>query len=250
MRLPVKQESSMTPAGSIPAFGAHSRDGINKCMKIFYYLYQVTNTLNGKIYVGVHKTKDINDGYMGSGKVINRAIEKYGIENFTKVILEQFEDPAAMYAREKEVVTDEFLLREDTYNLRRGGFGGFDYINKVGENVYGNNGKPGFGGENLSYGGNRIRSSEENLRMSIIKKRQYDTGLVISSFKTNNPMRSNEGRAAHKAALAKIGHSQGIKNSQFGSRWITNEVTNKKIKKDDPVPNGWRAGRKVSIIVG
>ena len=39
-----------------------------------------------------------------------------------------------MFAREKEVVTDEFLARPDTYNLRRGGFGGFDYINKLGLN--------------------------------------------------------------------------------------------------------------------
>ena len=35
-----------------------------------------------------------------------------------------------MYAKEKEIVTEEFILREDTYNLRRGGYGGFDYINK------------------------------------------------------------------------------------------------------------------------
>lgn len=95
---------------------------------MFYILYQVTNTVNGKIYVGVHKTKKLDDGYMGSGKVIQRAIAKYGIENFTRIILEQFENSTAMFAREKEVVTEEFLAREDTYNLRRGGFGGWDYI--------------------------------------------------------------------------------------------------------------------------
>jgi hypothetical protein len=85
--------------------------------------------LNNKIYVGVHKTKNLNDSYMGSGKVIKEAIEKYGIDNFRKDILETFENSESMYSREKEVVTDEFLLREETYNLRRGGFGGWDYIN-------------------------------------------------------------------------------------------------------------------------
>jgi dissimilatory sulfite reductase (desulfoviridin) alpha/beta subunit len=93
-------------------------------MKMFYYLYQITNNLNGKIYVGVHKTKDMNDGYMGSGKIIRSAITKHGISNFSKVILETFENAEAMYAREKEVVNEEFLLREDTYNIRRGGTGG------------------------------------------------------------------------------------------------------------------------------
>jgi group I intron endonuclease len=99
---------------------------------MFYYLYQITNLVNNKIYVGIHKTKNLNDGYMGSGKVIKSAIEKYGIGNFKKDILETFEDDEAMYAREKEFVNAEFLLREDVYNLRRGGFGGFDYINESG----------------------------------------------------------------------------------------------------------------------
>jgi hypothetical protein len=69
---------------------------------------------------------------MGSGKVIKQSIEKNGIENFTKTILEHFDSAEEMYAREKEVVNEEFLGRDDTYNLRRGGFGGFDYLNKTG----------------------------------------------------------------------------------------------------------------------
>jgi len=99
---------------------------------MFFYLYRITNLVNNKIYVGVHKTTSLEDGYMGSGKVIMRAYEKYGINNFKKDILETFDNSESMYAREKEVVTDEFLLSEETYNLRRGGFGGFDYINKSG----------------------------------------------------------------------------------------------------------------------
>jgi len=43
---------------------------------MFYYLYEIKNLINNKIYVGVHKTNDLNDGYMGSGKVIRRAIKK------------------------------------------------------------------------------------------------------------------------------------------------------------------------------
>ena len=96
---------------------------------MIYYLYEIKNTVNGKIYVGVHKTCDVNDGYMGSGKALMLAYEKYGRDKFTKTILEYFNSSEDMFAREKEVVTEEFISRKDTYNMRRGGRGGFDHIN-------------------------------------------------------------------------------------------------------------------------
>ena len=53
----------------------------------FYYVYQLINKVNGKIYVGMHATDDMDDGYLGSGKLIRRAVQKYGAENFEKIIL-------------------------------------------------------------------------------------------------------------------------------------------------------------------
>ena len=40
---------------------------------MIHYVYEITNNINGKIYVGVHSTKDVNDGYMGSGKHLKQA---------------------------------------------------------------------------------------------------------------------------------------------------------------------------------
>ena len=45
--------------------------------KKYYLIYQVTNNVNGKIYIGIHETNDLEDDYMGSGKILNKAKEKY-----------------------------------------------------------------------------------------------------------------------------------------------------------------------------
>ena len=93
-----------------------------------YLIYKITNTINDKIYIGSHKTKNINDGYMGSGNLIKRAIKKYGTENFIKEILFVYDNPTQMYKKEAEIVNEEFLLLENTYNIKLGGNGGFDHI--------------------------------------------------------------------------------------------------------------------------
>lgn len=87
----------------------------------FHLVYQITNLVNEKVYVGKHSTKDPYDGYMGSGLEIGRAIEKYGIENFTKEILYCFSDEKEAYLKEAEIVNLEFINREDTYNIVVGG---------------------------------------------------------------------------------------------------------------------------------
>lgn len=102
-----------------------------------YVIYKIINKINSKIYIGKHQTTDLNDGYMGSGKRLTLAIKKYGIDNFEKEFLFKFDSEAEMNAKEAELVTEEFCLREDTYNLCPGGKGGWGYINSTGLNTTG-----------------------------------------------------------------------------------------------------------------
>ncbi len=93
-----------------------------------FYVYQVTNTVNGKNYIGAHIGMT-DDTYLGSGVAIRRAIQKYGSTNFIKTILCECVSEQEMYIREREFVTPEFVSRADTYNMTIGGSGGFTHIN-------------------------------------------------------------------------------------------------------------------------
>ena len=101
-----------------------------------YIVYQTINIINNKIYIGVHKTKDINifDGYIGNGVNINfpstymnpkypfqKAVKKYGTANFKRSILYVYDNEEDAYIKERELVNLNFVQREDTYNLILGG---------------------------------------------------------------------------------------------------------------------------------
>lgn len=88
---------------------------------MYYLLYEITNLVNGKNYIGQHTTDDINDGYMGSGMAIMRAVKKYGKENFKKEILLYAKNEVALNFFERALVTPEFCALDTNYNLREGG---------------------------------------------------------------------------------------------------------------------------------
>lgn len=86
-----------------------------------YTVYQTTNTVNGKIYIGVHKTENPNDAYIGSGKILKQAVKLYGKSSFVKQVLFVFDDINDAYLKEAELVNEEFVKRDDTYNVVCGG---------------------------------------------------------------------------------------------------------------------------------
>lgn len=89
-----------------------------------YYIYRITNKVNGKTYIGQHKYKKLNDSYMGSGIHITRAIKKYGKENFEKEILE-FDIPNVGLANDWEqmYILFERAKGKAEYNIANGGNG-------------------------------------------------------------------------------------------------------------------------------
>lgn len=88
-----------------------------------YLIYKVTNTLNQKFYIGAHATTEPNDRYFGSGVRLRNAIKKYGKHSFAKEILYSFNTSEEMFAKEAELVTEDFIARDDVYNMHVGGHG-------------------------------------------------------------------------------------------------------------------------------
>lgn len=93
-------------------------------MKKYNYLYKITNLVNGKIYIGIHATDNLDDGYFGSGKRLRLAILKYGKENFVKEDLNFYPTLDDALKAEKDIVTEDFCKRDDTYNIAVGGWCG------------------------------------------------------------------------------------------------------------------------------
>lgn len=101
-----------------------------------YIVYLTMNMVNGKYYIGVHKTDTpwIFDGYIGCGAKINTpssyskgkthlhaALLKYGTSNFRRVTLKVFDTADEAYALEALLVDHEFLAQSSTYNQILGG---------------------------------------------------------------------------------------------------------------------------------
>lgn len=88
---------------------------------MYYTVYKIINNINQKEYIGYHQTNNLDDGYMGSGKLIKAAIQKYGIDSFTKEYIAICDTREEAEALEAILVDAEYTLREDTYNISLGG---------------------------------------------------------------------------------------------------------------------------------
>ena len=90
-------------------------------MKKYHFIYITTNTLNGRYYIGVHSTDNLDDGYKGSGKLLKQAFKKYGKKNFTTKPIQFYNSKTLAEQWEEYIVDETFIQFEDNYNLTTGG---------------------------------------------------------------------------------------------------------------------------------
>lgn len=102
-----------------------------------YIVYKTTNLINNYIYIGVHKTATPYsfDYYLANGIYVNnpstyehpktkmqQAVKEFGVKNFRRETLTVFDNAEDASDLEAEIVNEEFLLRDDVYNMVLGGY--------------------------------------------------------------------------------------------------------------------------------
>lgn len=209
--------------------------------KLYNFVYITTNNINGDYYIGKHSTDNLNDGYIGSGVVLNRAIKKYGRSNFTMSVLQYFDTEEEAYQYEYEIVTEDEVNNPHCYNITIGGKGGIKLYNlsdsaKLQHKIYYS--KP----ENRLHAS--IKSKEAWSKPEIRKK--YLNSMHKASLKPEvKQNRSNAQKIAQNRQETKIKKSnarkgkapwnKGKKTGQDTFKntiWINNGFYNKRISPD------------------
>jgi len=175
-------------------------------------IYKTTNTINNKVYIGIHKCEQLNDGYYGSGKLLKLAIKKYGKENFIIEYLHIYSNDEIEKAsnKEKEYVHKEFTERDDNYNIL---VGGLSFLTE---------------GENSPYYG-RIHTLDTKVKISETlklnwSKEEFKAKMVeIFNNRNNNTFQTDEFKTRisviHKNKSLSEEHKQHLSDIRTGVSW-------------------------------
>lgn len=212
--------------------------------KKYHYIYKTTCLITGKFYVGMHSTDSLEDGYLGSGKILGYSRKKYGDDNHHKQIIEFLPSREALKLREKELVNEMLLADPLNMNLKYGGEGG------------GTSEIAAKGWKNPNRKSRQSLSMRANWENNPERRHEYaiSNSLKLKLQHASGKMQYGNwlGLRHSDATKAKIGAANavaqlGAKNSQFGTCWVTRDSKPIKIKKeqlDEYLANGYSRGRK------
>lgn len=188
--------------------GTYEVEYIEQIKGLYGFVYVTTNLINRKKYVGQKKIKNKSVNwkeYLGSGTVFRKAIEKYGVENFQRVIIDIAFNKKELDNLEK-YYTYLFNVVENSmwYNLCYGGRSnsGYKYteeqIEVLRQRSSGeNNPMYGMSGElSPSYGKHRSKETREKLRQAAIRREKIkkEQGYKISEETRKKLSKASTGR--------------------------------------------------------
>lgn len=175
--------------------------------------------------MGIHATENLEDNYFGSGRALKQSISKHGKKNFKKEILKFFNSAEEMSQREKEIVNEEFVKSQQTYNLSIGGYGSFSYINSLPNQGH----REGQQKEASLIAANKLKNDPKHREK------------FCNKMKISNRKRVEEGTMYYQ--------QPGYVNPASTRKWISNDVEQislyvEKSSLETYLQQGWYLGRK------
>jgi hypothetical protein len=213
-------------------------------LTVMMYLYVKKHNKTGLKYLG--QTKRSNPfNYKGSGKYWTRHIENHGNDVTTLILLEtenieELERVSRFFSDFFDVVNSKKwanLIPETGIDING--------INETGKNLYGMNGKTPNVSDNFERGRETKKLLWKNDPEWAEKTRQNISKSLKSHYETNGSHWS--GRHHSDETKSKIGqksaiYQDGVKNSQYGTTWITNGIISYKISNSEDIPDNYKKG--------
>ncbi len=212
---------------------------------MYGYIYETTNIVNGKKYIGKLKSNKFNPNYLGSGKILQYAITKYGFDKFSVKIIEEVNgDSETLNEREKFWISYYSAVESDQYyNIKPGGDGG-----------------RGSGWHHSEETKRKFSEMQRDGKSWMNgKKHSEETKRKMSASRTGNTYwtghhHSEETRKKMSEAKKANLPSQCIdwkttKNPAYGKHWYTNGTDNKLLNDEEANSlqfKDWRRGRTIN----
>lgn len=201
--------------------------------KKYHYIYKTTCNVNGKYYIGMHSTDNLEDGYMGSGKRLWNSINYHGKETHVKEILEYCKSREELVNLEKKIVNEQLINEELCMNLKLGGDGGWHENAKK--------------THHLKLTEDIIYKQNYSKKISEANKNQYVSGRRERNYFYDWSGKKHSEETKNKMSDLRKGTGTGEKNSVYGRKWINKEGEKPKMVKKEEIEvylnNNWKLGK-------
>lgn len=185
---------------------------------MIYYVYRTTNLINGKYYIGKHASTDFDPNYLGSGLKIKNAIRKYGKSNFKVEVIKTFINEEEAFNFEKQII-ETVLGNPDCYNIVDGGKG---FTSRAGKRA-------------------SDKAKEKGIFGFRTLPRQKFLEIASSGGKAGSKSCQESGKGLF--GMTYEDRSKWSTENNKDRQWITNGNIDLRIKKSEPMPEGFYIGR-------
>ena len=214
-----------------------------KNIKKQHNIYKTTNLVNGRFYWGVHNSIDENDGYLGGGTILRKAIKKHGKENFKRKTMVAYETAADAYFDEGLIVNQAMVDDPMCYNVHLGGRGGS--LPGIYSGMYGKR-------HSIEFKQKQSKLMKERWNDKIYRKKVCSSFKERLKNKENNPMFGKHHSEESKAVMSamKVGKHHSEESKAKMSESLKERFKNKenhpaygKKRPDISIMNKKRAGQ-------